>query len=138
MDAREPYAIQIQFLAERFTSIVVNSRLKSCSISLSLLLSLKDLSICDSIGLYTSSETRNSPLSPVYPVLIRADSVAKRTREWIWQKTRHLGGLAAIQSYFLLASFSFLALPSRSSVHSAIYTAPALSCHIYIRSFRFV
>lgn len=64
---------------------------------------------------------------------IRWRNESEDGRERIWQKNRHLGGLAAIQSYFLLAFFPFLTLPSRSSVNSAIYTVPALSCRLYRR-----
>lgn len=81
-----------------------------------------------SVYIQADPEARNS--LPPYPVLIRTDSVAKRTRGFD-KKNRHMGGLAAIQSYFLLAFFPFLTLPSRSSVNSAIYTVPALSCHPY-------
>lgn len=54
------------------------------------------------------------------------------------KKTRHLGGLSAIRSYFLLVSFSFLALPSRSSVHSAMYTGPGIILSSIYTSVRFV
>lgn len=135
MDAREPYAIQIQFLAMRFTSIVVNSRLKSCSVSL--FLSLLKTSLFATRSVYIQADQKLAILLFLLFILSLYGQIRWRNERenGFGKKTRHLGGLAAIQSYFLLASFSFLALPSRSSVHSAIYTVPALSCHPYIHSF---
>lgn len=84
--------------------------------------------------------------SPVLGFLIRTDSVAKRTRGWTRTysaKSRHLGGLSLLAGccsvvFYLHVSFPLLALPSRSSVHSAIYMVPVLSCHPDIHSFVFV
>jgi len=111
MDAREPYAIQIQFLAMRFTSIVVNSRLKSCSVSLSL--SLLKTSLFATRSVYIQADQKLAILLFLLFILSLYGQIRWRNeRENGFGKKNPASGRACCDSVVFPSCFFFISSSS--------------------------